>query len=99
MHNVSCADRPRLDGLDMGSLVGDENNLAVFGFATDPLLEFEQMRAVSEIDVEQYTGLRLRGVNVIDIKKRQIKNAAELPTDSLTLRRCVAENAKLVHHG
>jgi hypothetical protein len=83
----------------MGSFVGDENNLAVFRFAVDPFPKFEQVLAVSEIDVKQHTGLCLRGVNVFDIKKRQIKNAVELPADGFLRARRIAKNAKLVHHG
>ena len=97
IHDVGGTERLGLDGLDTGRLVGDENNLAVFRLAAEPCLEFEQVRGVSEIDVEQQTGLRLRGVNVVDIEKRQIENAAELPAERLSLHHCVAEDAELVH--
>src|SRR3954452_7468491 len=99
MHNIGGADRPRLDGIDVRSLVGDENNLAAFRLAVDPLLDFEQMGAVSQVNVEQRTRLRLRTVNVVDINKRQVKNSAQLPADSPLFRRCVGKYAKLIHHG
>src|SRR5436190_5992719 len=99
MHDVGCAERVRLDSLGVGDLVGDENDLAVFRLTVEPSFKFEQVRAISEIDVEQQTWLRFSSVNVIEIEKRQFKNAAELLADGLPLHCCVAENAKLVHHG
>lgn len=98
VHQVGCAQRLRLHGLDMRSLVGDENDLAVLRFYTEPLFEFEQARAVSEIDVEQQIRLQGDRVDVVEIEKRQLKNIAELPADGFPLALRVGENSKFVEH-
>src|SRR5689334_10076014 len=99
MHDVGCTECLHLDRLDIVSLVSHENDLGVFWSPVEPFFEFEQARALSQIDVAQQGGLQFGSRHVIGIEKRQIKNAAKLPADSLPLRRCVGQNSKLVCHG